>query len=585
MKANIRRVAIVLIAATLAACAARHKTEETEVITPQTAQVAQPESTPAKLERDKLNVGELKKDDVGIVDSKAKESRLALSRYAPQMAMPAAEMVCCQQPIYQQQTNTEQYEHHDDNPVHLAAEQPVSTFSVDVDTGAYANVRRFLNAGQLPPRDAVRVEELINYFDYNYAPPENRKTPFKVSTELAAAPWNANALLLKIGIKGFEIAANERPATNLVFLIDVSGSMETPDKLPLLKNAFHLLADQLTAKDRVSMVVYAGNSGVVLEPTPGDQKHKIHEALDRLEAGGSTNGAQGIKLAYRLARDNYIKNGVNRVVLATDGDFNVGVVNFEALLDMAKQQRETGIALTTLGFGTGNYNDKLLERLADAGNGNYAYVDTLSEARKVLVSELSSTLYTIAKDVKIQVEFNPAQVLEYRLIGYENRKLAREDFNNDKVDAGEIGAGHRVTALYEIVLNGSKSRVDPLRYGSQEKITATNGELANVRVRYKQPDADTSTLLEYPSKKESIVAADKTSADFRFATSVAAFGQLLRGGKYVEKFDFDSVAKLANGALSADPEGYRREFVSLVKLADALTPKAPERVSRNLKAN
>ena len=487
----------------------------------------------------------------------------------------ASAQMCCQMP-YQQAANTERYQHLDENPVHRVTEQPVSTFSIDVDTGAYANVRRFLKDGQLPPQDAVRVEEMINYFDYQYAPPANRATPFRVTTELTPAPWNSEAMLLKIGIKGFEVAASERPAANLVFLIDVSGSMESPDKLPLLKNAFRLLTDQLSARDRVSMVVYAGNSGVVLEPTPGDQKHKIREAINRLEAGGSTNGAAGIELAYKLAHDAHIDKGINRVVLATDGDFNVGVVNYEALVDMAERQRTSGVALTTLGFGTGNYNDQLLERLADAGNGNYAYVDSLSEARKVLVSELSSTLFTIAKDVKIQVEFNPAEVQEYRLIGYENRMLAREDFNNDKVDAGEIGAGHRITALYEIVPVGAKGRVDALRYGSTQanatERRAAPAELLNVRLRYKQPDADTSQLLEYPVTRESLVPADKASADLRFAASVAAFGQLLRGGKYVGKFTYADVAALASGASAEDREGYRHEFVSLVKLADSLTP-------------
>lgn len=322
---------------------------------------------------------------------------------------PSAPNVCCSAVYQQQPANTERYQHLDENPVRIASEQPVSTFSIDVDTGAYANVRRFLNEGQLPPQDAVRVEEMINYFDYQYAPPASREVPFRVSTELAPAPWNSQAWLLRVGIKGFEVAASERPPANLVFLIDVSGSMDQPNKLPLLKNAFRLLTDQLTARDSVSMVVYAGNSGVVLEPTPGDQKHRIREAIDRLDAGGSTNGGEGIERAYELAHHGFIKEGINRVVLATDGDFNVGVVNFEALVDMAERQRATGVALTTLGFGTGNYNDQLLERLADAGNGNYSYVDTLSEARKVLVSELSSTLFTIAKDVKIQVEFNPAR--------------------------------------------------------------------------------------------------------------------------------------------------------------------------------
>lgn len=492
---------------------------------------------------------------------------------------------CCVQP-YMQATNTERYAHTADNPVHLATEQPVSTFSIDVDTGAYANVRRFLNDGRLPPEDAVRVEEMINYFDYQYAPPTNRATPFRVATELSTAPWNSDALLLKIGIKGYEVSADQRPAANLVFLIDVSGSMESPDKLPLLKNAFRMLADQLTARDRVSLVVYAGNSGVVLEPTRGDDKQKIREAIDRLEAGGSTNGAAGIELAYKLAHAAHIDKGINRVVLATDGDFNVGVVNYEALVDMAQRQRGSGVALTTLGFGSGNYNDQLLERLADAGNGNYAYVDSLAEARKVLVSELSSTLFTIAKDVKIQVEFNPAEVQEYRLIGYENRMLAREDFNNDKVDAGEIGAGHRITALYEIVPRGAKGRLDDLRYGTA-RIARTQhagqhagtAELANVRLRYKQPDSDTSQLLEYPIQKRSLVAADKASADLRFAASVAAFGQLLRGGKYSGNFRYADVVALANGALTEDRDGYRREFVSLVKLADSLTP-AADRLER-----
>lgn len=488
------------------------------------------------------------------------------------MNAPGAAM-CCLAP-YQQPTNTEQYQHLDENPVHRVAEQPVSTFSIDVDTGAYANVRRFLNGGQLPPQDAVRVEEMINYFDYQYTPPATRETPFRVATELAPAPWNSEALLLKIGIKGFEVTASERPPANLVFLIDVSGSMQSPDKLPLLKNAFRLLTDQLNARDRVSMVVYAGSSGVVLEPTAGDLKHKIREAIDRLEAGGSTNGAEGIERAYQLAKAAHIPKGINRVVLATDGDFNVGVVNFEALVDMAQRQRTSGTSLTTLGFGTGNYNDQLLERLADAGNGNYAYVDSLSEARKVLVSELSSTLFTIAKDVKIQVEFNPAEVLEYRLIGYENRMLAREDFSNDKVDAGEIGAGHRVTALYEVIPAGAKGRIDPLRYGVLDSVLAGNrsNELANVRLRYKRPDADTSQLLEYPITKQSLIAIDKASPDLRFAASVAAFGQLLRGGKYLGGFGYQDIEALAKGALAQDGEGYRREFVSLVKLAQSLSP-------------
>lgn len=480
-----------------------------------------------------------------------------------------------------QVVDTERYQHFDENPVRLAAEHPVSTFSIDVDTGAYANVRRFLNQGRLPPQDAVRVEEMINYFDYEYEAPSSRDTPFKVSTELSYAPWNEEALLLKIGIKGFEVDARERPAANLVFLIDVSGSMFSPDKLPLLKNAFRLLSDQLTAQDRVSIVVYAGSSGVVLEPTPGDQRYKILEAIDALQAGGSTNGADGIRRAYQLAHHAFIKEGINRVILATDGDFNVGTVNFEQLVDLAERERASGVALTALGFGTGNYHEHLLERLADAGNGNYAYIDTLSEARKVLVTQLSSTLFTIAKDVKIQVEFNPAAVVEYRLIGYENRMLAREDFNNDKVDAGDIGAGHRVTALYEIIPAGGAGRIDPLRYGAAATLgNAKSEELAHLRLRYKQPNADESRLLEYPIMRNAIVAKGKTSADFRFAASVAAFGQMLRGGKYTSDFGFEDVQTLAQSALSKDDEGYRREFVSLVKLAQALSPRQPQASAR-----
>jgi Ca-activated chloride channel homolog len=568
-----RGASILVMSAVVAACAAHREEEKIE----QGSAATQPEES-----RDEQPLADL--SEIVVTGSKARIARThpAPASVSAQQVGVSSAAPCCQ-PYYSQPANTERYEHLDDNPVRLVAEHPVSTFSIDVDTGAYANVRRFLTAGQLPPQDAVRVEEMINYFDYRYTPPQSRETPFSVSTEVAPAPWNAQALLMKIGVKGFEIAASERPPANLVFLIDVSGSMQTPDKLPLLKNAFRLLTDQLTAQDRVSMVVYAGSSGVVLEPTPGDQKARIREAIDRLEAGGSTNGAEGVQRAYELARSTFIRNGVNRVVLATDGDFNVGVVNFEALVDMAERERESGVALTTLGFGTGNYNDQLLERLADAGDGNYAYVDTLAEARKVLVSELSSTLFTIAKDVKIQIEFNPTEVVEYRLIGYENRMLAREDFNNDRVDAGEIGAGHRVTALYEIVPVSAKGRIDPLRYGAARdaQSAARSSELAHLRVRYKLPTSDVSSLLEYPIAKSVVSSADKLSPDFRFAASVAAFGQLLRGGKYMGEYGYEEVRALAQSALAHDQEGYRREFVSLVQLAQSLTPQAaPAQVGR-----
>lgn len=569
---GVSRGSVLIAAAVLAACAAKRESESDLAKIEEAPTQAHDAAVPQEA-RTEATIVTAHTQPAPVAGPRAVGS--AQKRYAEAQvsySIPPAAPIA---PAYQQPYDTERYQHQQDNPVRLVAEHPVSTFSIDVDTGAYANVRRFLNEGRLPPEDAVRVEEMINYFDYDYAPPANRETPFRVSTELATAPWNSSALLLSVGIKGFDIQSEQRPAASLVFLIDVSGSMNSPDKLPLLQKAFRLLTEQLTARDRVSMVVYAGSSGVVLEPTPGDQKHRIRAALDRLSAGGSTNGASGIERAYQLAHDTFMKGGINRVVLATDGDFNVGTVDFEALIDMAERQRSSGVELTTLGFGTGNYNDQLMERLADAGNGNYAYIDTLSEARKVLVSELSSTLFTIAKDVKIQVEFNPAEVLEYRLIGYENRMLSREDFNNDKVDAGEIGAGHRVTALYEVVPVGAKGRVDPLRYGAPTQKVTSNGELANVKLRYKMPNAEVSQLLEYPIRKGSVVSPDKLSPNFRFAASVAAFGQLLRGGKYVGDFSYGDVAKLAKGALSEDRDGYRREFVSLVELARTLAPATP----------
>ncbi len=473
-------------------------------------------------------------------------------------------------------TDRENYGHVEDNPVRLTVESPVSTFSIDVDTASYSNVRRMLNSGRLPPEDAVRVEELINYFSYDYPAPNDGDAPFSIDTEIAPAPWNPDALLLQVGIKGYEPARAARPAANLVFLVDVSGSMQSPDKLPLLKNAFRLLTNTLNEDDSVAMVVYAGASGLVLEATPGNRKAEILGALDRLEAGGSTNGASGIRLAYLVAREHFIEGGINRVLLATDGDFNVGTVSHEALVDLIETNRDQGIALTTLGFGQGNYNDHLLEQLADNGNGNCAYIDTLNEARKVLVEELASTLQTIASDVKVQIEFNPARVAEYRLIGYENRILRREDFNNDRIDAGEIGAGHTVTALYELKLVGSDARlVDPLRYGRDAvsaKDTAAGAELAFLRLRYKAPGGGASKLIERPLVAEDVRRAADTSDDFRFAAAVAAFGQILRGGDYLGQFDLDDTADLARGGRGADFHGYRGEFLSLVGLAQTLRP-------------
>jgi Ca-activated chloride channel family protein len=468
-------------------------------------------------------------------------------------------------------TNRENYAHFDDNPIKRVSEHPVSTFSIDVDTGSYSNVRRMLNYGQLPQHDAVRVEEMINYFAYDYPLPDSIDPPFKVTTEIAPTPWNQKTHLLHIGIKGYNIPKDNLPPTNLVFLVDVSGSMQSPNKLELLKSSLKLLTQQLTAKDKVSLVVYAGASGLVLEPTAGNQRRKIIAALDRLSAGGSTNGGAGIQLAYAIAKQAFIKDGINRILLATDGDFNVGTINFEALKNLIEEKRKSGISLTTLGFGTGNYNDHLMEQLADAGNGNYAYIDNINEARKVLVDEMSSTLNTIAKDVKIQIEFNPATVAEYRLIGYENRKLKREDFSNDKVDAGEIGAGHTVTALYEIALVGSGGeRLENLRYGDNNTVSEgqRGNELAFLRLRYKAPDGDTSQLIEWPLRRQTV---DNSSTRFRFSAAVAAFGQQLRGGKYLEQFSYKDILSLARGARGDDPFGYRAEFIKLVNIAQSLS--------------
>jgi len=469
--------------------------------------------------------------------------------------------------------NRENYAHFDDHGIKRVAETPVSTFSIDVDTGSYSNIRRMLNNGQLPVENAVRVEELINYFSYDYAAPKSSSQPFSVITEIGATPWNPDTHILHIGIKGYDLARPALPASNLVFLVDVSGSMQSADKLGLLKSALKLLGKQLRSEDRISIVVYAGASGVVLESAAGNETAKISQALDALSAGGRTNGAAGIRTAYQLAQQSFIKDGINRVILATDGDFNVGTVNFEALKDLIEERRKSGISLTTLGFGTGNYNDHLLEQLADAGNGNYAYIDNLNEAQKVLVDEISSTLHTIAKDVKIQIEFNPAVVAEYRLIGYENRALEREDFNNDKVDAGEIGAGHSVTALYEInLVTSNKKSIDPLRYANVRTPAATqSNEIALLRLRYKQPDSDNSRLIENPIHVTEIEKLlDKTSDNFRFSAAVAGFAQLLRGGKYTDNFSFDDVLQLARQARGDDPFGYRGEFISLVNLANTL---------------
>ncbi|SFS29045.1 VWA domain-containing protein [Pseudomonas sp. NFACC42-2] len=497
-----------------------------------------------------------------------------LQRASPQgamvkrMAMPAPMRMQESAAMDYRSEPREQYANLPDNPVHRVAETPVSTFSVDVDTGSYANVRRFLNQGSLPPEGAVRLEEMVNYFPYNYALPTDG-SPFGVTTEVGATPWNPHTQLLRIGLKASDRAVADLAPANLVFLVDVSGSMDRREGLPLVQSTLKLLVDQLRDPDRVSLVVYAGESRVVLKPTSGRDKARIRNAIDQLTAGGSTAGASGIELAYQMAREGFIDKGINRILLATDGDFNVGVSDFDSLKQMAVEQRKSGVSLTTLGFGVDNYNEHLMEQLADAGDGNYAYIDNLREARKVLVDQLSSTLAVVARDVKVQVEFNPAQVSEYRLLGYENRALKREDFNNDKVDAGEIGAGHTVTALYEIVPKGQKSWLEPLRYATAPAAEGKSDELAMLRVRYKPATGGDSRLIERPIRHETTQASD----DLRFSAAVAAFAQQLKGdGRYTGSMSLKDTAALARSARGDDPFGLRNEFVQLVELAQSLKP-------------
>jgi len=465
--------------------------------------------------------------------------------------------------------NTERYDGKAVASIQAVAEQPVSTFSVDVDTGAYANVRRFLNQGQDVPPEAVRTEEMINYFRYDYPRPTSPDVPFSVTTDVTTTPWNPETRLMRIGLRGYDVDAKGRPPANLVFLVDVSGSMATQDKLPLVKKALTLLADRLTSRDHVSIVVYAGAAGVVLEPTAN--KDYVKAALDCLDAGGSTAGGEGIKLAYSMARAHYLKGGINRIFLATDGDFNVGISDNKVLEELVKKNRDDGITLTTLGFGQGNYNEAMMERIADVGNGNYAYIDSAMEAQKVLDDELSATLFTIAKDVKVQVEFNPSQVKQYRLIGYENRALAEEDFANDTVDAGDIGAGHQVTALYEVVPAGASGWTSERRYAANRPapVAGKGDELAFVKLRYKLPGEIASRLIERPVSASLMRTAQAPSGDMAFITSVAAFGQRLRGDKYLNGFGYPQIGGLAG----ASDNYWRSEFARLVRLAETGTPK------------
>lgn len=474
-------------------------------------------------------------------------------------------------PGYYQDQGRDKFESVAPNQVKITGEAPVSTFSIDVDTASYSFMRASLNSNVLPQKDAVRIEELINYFPYDYARPDSKSIPFKASVSVFPSPWNANRKLMHIGIAGFDLKTSEKPHSNLVFLLDTSGSMTAPNKLPLVVNSMKLLLETLRPDDTVAIVTYAGNAGTVLEPTQVKDKTKILAALNKLHSRGSTAGAEGIRQAYELAQQSFRKDGVNRVILATDGDFNVGITNREELKSFVERKRKTGVFLSVLGFGRGNYNDALMQTLAQNGNGNAAYIDTLNEARKVLVEEASSTLFPIAKDVKLQVEFNPHKVAEYRLIGYETRMLKREDFNNDKVDAGDIGAGHRVTAIYEITPVGSKSAsVDKLRYGAAiKKPTAgKTDEYGFLKIRYKLPKEDVSKLITMPVGSGADFASLKAAPnEARFATAVAAFGQILKGGQYTGTYNYDDVITLAQSAKSKDEFGYRAEFINLVRLA------------------
>lgn len=471
--------------------------------------------------------------------------------------------------------NTEDYDHINENKFLKVADNPLSTFSIDVDAASYSNLRRFLNQGQLPPSGAVRIEEMINYFKYDYEQPKDDH-PFAIHTEISEAPWNREHRLVLIGLQGKKIPTDNLPPSNLVFLIDVSGSMAMPNKLPLVKASMKLLVDQLREQDRVAIVVYAGAAGLVLNPTSGDEKVKIKNAIDNLEAGGSTAGGAGIKLAYKTAREFFVKNGNNRVILCTDGDFNVGESSDDAMERLIEEERKSGVFLTVLGYGMGNYKDNKMQKLANKGNGNHAYIDGISEAKKVLVNEFGGTLFTIAKDVKLQVEFNPGKVQGYRLIGYENRMLAKEDFNDDKKDAGELGSGHTVTALYEVIPVGVKSAflkdVDALKYQQQPKPagnSSLDAEILTVKFRYKAPDSDVSRLIGHPVKdRQTALAA--TSDNFRFAASVAEFGMLLRNSEFKSTASFDHVIKMARKAKGHDEEGYRAEFIRLVENAELL---------------
>ena len=476
--------------------------------------------------------------------------------------------------VYTPDMNTESYNAIVENEFLAAVQNPLSTFSIDVDAASYANSRRYIESGSLPPKDAVRTEEFINYFSYNYPQPTG-KDPFSINTEYSECPWNKNHKLVHVGLQGKRFPFESLAPMNLVFLLDVSGSMGDANKLPLLKKSLTMLVNKMRSNDRVSIVVYAGAAGLVLPSTPASERNKIIEALDKLESGGSTAGGEGIILAYQVAKDNFISNGNNRVILATDGDFNIGASSDGEMTRLIESKRDAGIFLTVLGFGMGNYKDSKMESIADQGNGNYFYIDNIEEAQKVLVTEIDGTLYTIAKDVKLQIEFNPSKVQAYRLVGYENRMLKKEDFNNDKKDAGELGAGHTVTALYEIIPVGVKAdelnQVDALKYQKPVAVNSNfTSELMTIKFRYKEPKDTVSKLIVHLLKDKE-TKAENSSENFRFSAAVAEFGMLLRDSKFKGITTYDHVVQLANASKGIDEEGYRAEFIRLVKTASLLS--------------
>lgn len=514
-------------------------------------------------------VDELKEEDKNVTRTKSCAKKdVNQQEYYP--ASIATGAVGFSNQSYAEDFNTEAYSPITENDFKNALLNPLSTFSIDVDAASYSNVRRFITNGQNPPADAVRIEEMINYFNYDYPQPKDEH-PFSITTEMSDCPWNTKNKLIHIGLQGKNIDLSELPKSNLVFLVDVSGSMDSPNKLPLLKKSFNLLVDNLRENDRVAIVVYAGAAGLVLPSTSGNDKEKILEALNNLSAGGSTAGGAGIKLAYKIAQENFIQGGNNRIILATDGDFNIGASSDGEMTKLIEEKRKSGVYLTCLGFGMGNYKDSKMETLADKGNGNYAYIDNILEAKKVLVTEMGGTLFTIAKDVKLQLEFNPNKVESYKLIGYENRLLNSEDFNDDTKDAGELGAGHTVTALYEIVLkgDGTAPSIDPLRYQNLTELVPkpSNNELLTVKFRYKKPTEETSKLIVNHLTDKSIPLA-KTSENFRFSAAVAEFGMLLRDSKYKANATYKQVVELAKASKGTDEHGYRAELIRLVEMSE-----------------